>query len=114
MSLAADELNLRLQVGRVFRGSFLVAAVALREIATLPLGGPTELVAPSWVIVTDPQGVVVLKVPAGREPGVGPDLREYMRQDAAAKTTAAFLARWGPASRVSPLHRRLVRSLRPR
>ena len=44
MSLAADELNLRLQVGRVFRGSFLVAAVALREIATLPLGG-----RPSWL-----------------------------------------------------------------
>ena len=96
----------------MLRGRVLVAAVVLRELATLPLGGPLELVAPSWVIVTDRKGVVVLRVPAGREPGVGLDLFEFMRQDARARTTSAFLARWGPASRIRPLRTRLTRWLR--
>lgn len=109
MGLAAEELDVRLQVGRVLRGRWLVAAVVLRELSTL---GELDLVAPSWVLVTDPQGAVVLRVPAGREPGAGPELLGYMRQDAAAKTTAAFVARWEPASRLVPLHRRLARRLR--
>lgn len=95
MVLAADELRLRLKVGRVLRGRPLVAVVALRELVVGSLLATTTGVAPSWVLVEDLRtGRVVQRVSAGRDPGVGEHLLERMQADLDSMGRRDFLARW--------------------
>lgn len=94
---AAETYVLRLQVGRVLPRPLLAVAVALRELAlsTALQGGLTGLAAPAWVVVTEGT-VVVLRVPAGREPEAGPELLAEMRTAAGLLGPEQFLRRFGP------------------
>jgi len=95
--VAAQEVDLQLQVGRFLRGRALATAVVAREMLIgLLFSGTSETYAPAWVrVASRATGRQLIKVPAGRELNAGPELLAAMESDANRMTTPAFLQKWG-------------------
>lgn len=93
---AERSLTVSLQVGRGLPPVLLGLAVAVRNLVLILISmGVVDYVAPAWVLVRDTAtGTILLRLSAGREPGVGEHLLQVLSADLPRLSRSDFLATW--------------------